>query len=79
METYNNRECIYIKDLSSKIKNLIVVCDKKNDKIKKIFDSLNLKEFKNYMFLEDFAKILDEKLSLKAKIINYVYKKAKKQ
>lgn len=79
---YNNKECINLKDLFKdqncikKISTIIVICDRKNQTIINKFNKINLKENKDYIFLEDFAKILDEKITQIEKIKNkYINKK----
>lgn len=78
IKTYNNIECINIKKLKEKFRNIIIICDRKNNDIIKKFNDLRFKEKKNFIFLEDFVKILDEKITLKIKLINYAYKRYKK-
>ncbi len=78
IKTHNGIECINIKNLKKKFRNIIIICDRKNTNIVKKFNSLNFREKKDFIFLEDFAKILDEKITLKMKLISYAYKKYKK-
>lgn len=73
--SYNNIECINIKDVKTDLKDLIVVCDRKNPATIKKFDKLKLIENIHYVFLEDFGKILDEKESFKEKFIKQQFKK----
>lgn len=79
ISNYNNKKCICIKDLNKKQKTIIVICDRKNNKITKQFDKLKFKEYKDYIFLEDFAKILDQKTTIRTRILDYLYKKYKKE
>ena len=76
---YNNKECIYIKNLTRKLNNIIVICDRKDSLAIKQFDKLNFREFKDYIYLEDFGKILDDKMSLRARVLDSLYKRRKKE
>lgn len=71
-ETYHNYiECVKLKYLKKPLKSLIVICDRKNNEITKKFRKANLIENKDFMYFEDFGKIIDENLSpRKEKIIS---------
>lgn len=69
-KVHNGIECIKLDDLKfkkSKIKDLIVICDKRLAKISDKFSSLGFIEHKDYMFLEDFGRILDDKMPRKTR------------
>ena len=71
---HNGIECINFKNLKMP-KYLIVICDKKSDELTKKITNANLIEDEDYMYLEDFGKILDEKLTLREKRFNHIYLK----
>lgn len=56
----NGKEVISIDDIEKSNKTMIIICDRKNQKYKKIFDKIKYKEGENYIYLEDYAVVLDE-------------------
>lgn len=59
---YNGLECIKIDDLKfekNKINDLIIICERKDNKISKKFNDLGFIESRDYMYFEDFGTILD--------------------
>lgn len=74
-KSLNGIECIKFKALEKKFKGMIVICDRKKSEITNMFVNAGLVENKTFMYLEDFGIYLDEKPTLKEKIINTKYKK----
>ena len=58
---HNGIECIELKNIDkNKLKNLIVICDRRINEIRERFESLGLLEHKHFIFLEELGKLLDE-------------------
>lgn len=63
------KDVILLEHLEKNNQTLIIICDRKNAKYKEKFDAIKYKEGKNYLYLEDYVKVLDEKPSSKYKYI----------
>lgn len=62
---YNNKECISLKKLDKKLKCPIIICDRKDETTTKKFNDIGLRENVDFMYMEDFGVILDEKVPSK--------------
>ena len=62
---YNNRKCIHISELNKKNKCFIVICDKENKYISHKFNKIGLIQDVDYMYIENYLKLLDDNISPK--------------
>lgn len=56
----NKKEVITFDDLKKNNKTMIIICDRKEKKYESYFNKINYEEGKNYVYLEDYATVLDE-------------------
>ena len=73
---HNGIECIELKNIDKKkLKNLIVICDRRINEIRERFESLGLLEHKHFIFLEELGKLLDEEEKKETRNLNKLKEK----
>lgn len=69
IDTYNGKEAIRIDNLNKSNKTIIIICDRKNEKYDKLLNNIGYIENKNYIYMEDYSVVLNEKESSKLDFI----------
>lgn len=81
IKEYNDKFCYYKKDIDKKIVRgkIIIVCERKNNRITKYLNKKGFVEKKHFFYLEDIGYLLNDKYEeLSYKLYKLYYKKVKK-